>query len=258
MSWRASSSPARRPARIDAGHGRQPGHPGRPPAALAADDDVDPPALVPADADRLELAAGLERLGEAGRGSPGRTPRAAGRGRGRSGRSGSGRRPCCGDSSPSCRDGGGADRGCTLVRGVVAPLVADAGRCSRSRGDWRRCRQRPGPTALTPHAGELAGCSSAASDEVTGQPPRRVGEAVESSGAAMLLKGPDTLVAAPGEPLRIVEPPCRRRPRPPAPATRSLGTVAALCWPAGLCLTRRSHSPWAPSRTDPRPRLAVP
>ena len=41
---------------------------GGPPSPLAADDEVDPPALVPADPDRLELAPGLHRLGQAGQG----------------------------------------------------------------------------------------------------------------------------------------------------------------------------------------------
>src|SRR5262249_22242796 len=41
-------------------------HPGCPPSALTHEDRIHPPALVPADPDRLELTLGLERLGQAG------------------------------------------------------------------------------------------------------------------------------------------------------------------------------------------------
>ena len=46
-------------------------------------------------------------------------------------------------------------------------------------------------------------------------------EAAERSGAAVLLKGPDTLVAAPGEPLRVIETPV------PQLATAGAGDVLA-------------------------------
>ena len=78
-------------------------------------------------------------------------------------------------------------------------------RSTRSPSGWRRCAERPGPTALTPHAGELARLLGRDSEAIADARLASVGEAAERSGAAVLLKGPDTLIAAPGEPLRVVE-----------------------------------------------------
>ncbi len=65
--------------------------------------------------------------------------------------------------------------------------------------------ERAGPTALTPHAGELGRLLGRDSAAIGSARLASVTEAAERSGAAVLLKGPDTLVAAPGEPLRVVE-----------------------------------------------------
>ena len=59
---------ANRPVQDHASHGRYPRHLRGPPSPLTEDDQVDPPALVPADPDRLELALGLHRRGQAGQG----------------------------------------------------------------------------------------------------------------------------------------------------------------------------------------------
>ena len=65
--------------------------------------------------------------------------------------------------------------------------------------------ERAGPTALTPHAGELARLLGRDSEAIASARLASVGEAAERSGAAVLLKGPDTLIAALGEPFRVVE-----------------------------------------------------
>ena len=78
-------------------------------------------------------------------------------------------------------------------------------RSSRSPGRLETLARAPGPTALTPHAGELGRLLGRDSAAVAAARLAAVSEAAERSGAAVLLKGPDTLVAAPGEPLRIVE-----------------------------------------------------
>ncbi len=57
-----------RPLHDHAGDRRHPGHPGGPPPAFAADDDVERSALVPSHPDRLELAPRPDRLGEPGQG----------------------------------------------------------------------------------------------------------------------------------------------------------------------------------------------
>jgi NAD(P)H-hydrate epimerase len=115
-----------------------------------------------------------------------------------------------------------------LVRGVTAPLVLDADALFVLAGRLEALRDRPAPTALTPHAGELGRLLARESAAIADARLESVSEAAERSGASVLLKGPDTIVAAPGEPLRIVETPV------PQLATAGAGdvlagAVAALC-----------------------------
>jgi hydroxyethylthiazole kinase-like uncharacterized protein yjeF len=92
-----------------------------------------------------------------------------------------------------------------LVRNIEAPLVLDADALFALAGRLETLAERAGPTALTPHAGELGRLLGRASAAIAGARLASVSEAAERSGVAVLLKGPDTLVAAPGEPLRVVE-----------------------------------------------------
>jgi hydroxyethylthiazole kinase-like uncharacterized protein yjeF len=92
-----------------------------------------------------------------------------------------------------------------LVRGVEVPLVLDADALFALAGRLETLAARSGPTALTPHAGELGRLLGRDSAAIGDARLASVSEAAERSGAAVLLKGPDTLIAAPGEPLRVVE-----------------------------------------------------
>ena len=92
-----------------------------------------------------------------------------------------------------------------LVRGVEAPLVLDADALYALSERLETLAERPGPTALTPHAGELARLLGRDSEAIANARLASVGEAAERSRAAVLLKGPDTLIAALGEPFRVVE-----------------------------------------------------
>jgi ADP-dependent NAD(P)H-hydrate dehydratase / NAD(P)H-hydrate epimerase len=85
-----------------------------------------------------------------------------------------------------------------LVRRVLAevplPLVADADALFELEpGDW------PAPRVLTPHEGELGRLLGRSSKEVAAHRLASVREAAERFGCVVLLKGPDTLVAAPGD-----------------------------------------------------------
>src|SRR5204862_130546 len=62
---------------------------------------------------------------------------------------------------------------------------------------------REQPTVLTPHEGELARLLEVESDEVKAHRLDHVREAAELSGAVVLLKGDDTIVAVPGGPEAI-------------------------------------------------------
>jgi ADP-dependent NAD(P)H-hydrate dehydratase / NAD(P)H-hydrate epimerase len=92
-----------------------------------------------------------------------------------------------------------------LVQGVEAPLVLDADALYALAGRLETLAGRAGPTALTPHSGELARLLGRDSAEIAAARLASVAEAAKRSRSAVLLKGPDTLVAAPGEPLRVVE-----------------------------------------------------
>jgi NAD(P)H-hydrate epimerase len=84
-----------------------------------------------------------------------------------------------------------------LVRRVLAevelPVVVDADALFELEpGDW------PGPRVLTPHEGELGRLLDRPSREIAAHRVAAVQEAAERFGCVVVLKGPDTLVAAPG------------------------------------------------------------
>jgi NAD(P)H-hydrate epimerase len=85
----------------------------------------------------------------------------------------------------------------SLVRVLLAklelPVVVDADALFELEpGDW------PAPRVLTPHEGELARLLGRKSREIAAHRLAAVREAAERFGCVVLLKGPDTLVAAPG------------------------------------------------------------
>jgi ADP-dependent NAD(P)H-hydrate dehydratase / NAD(P)H-hydrate epimerase len=81
-----------------------------------------------------------------------------------------------------------------LLGEVRLPAVVDADALFQlAPGDW------PAPRVLTPHAGELGRLLGRDSDWVDAHRLHAVQEAVERFGCVVLLKGADTLVAAPGE-----------------------------------------------------------
>ena len=83
------------------------------------------------------------------------------------------------------------------------PVLIDADGLNAHAGILDHLRERSAPTVLTPHAGELGRLLEVDSATVTRQRLRSVREAAELSGAVVLLKGHDTLVAAPGGPVAI-------------------------------------------------------
>ncbi len=81
-----------------------------------------------------------------------------------------------------------------LLREVEVPLVLDADALfGLEPGDWRP------PVVLTPHAGELGRLLGESSEWVGAHRLEAVVGAAERFGCVCLLKGSDTLVAAPGE-----------------------------------------------------------
>ena len=109
-----------------------------------------------------------------------------------------------------------------LVRGVESTLVLDADAlfALAERLETLRDRARA-DGADTARWRARRACSGATARQWPPRGWRASGEAAERSGAAVLLKGPDTLVAAPGEPLRVIETPV------PQLATAGAGDVLA-------------------------------
>jgi NAD(P)H-hydrate epimerase len=81
-----------------------------------------------------------------------------------------------------------------LLAGLELPAVVDADALfGLEPGDW------PAPRVLTPHEGELARLLGRESREIAAHRLAAVREAADRFGCVVLLKGPDTLVAAPGQ-----------------------------------------------------------
>ena len=90
-----------------------------------------------------------------------------------------------------------------VAAAVEAPLLVDADGLNAHAGQLELFRERDAPTVLTPHEAELGRLLEVEPDEVAAHRVEHVREAAERSGAVVLLKGDDTIVALPGGPLAI-------------------------------------------------------
>jgi NAD(P)H-hydrate epimerase len=86
----------------------------------------------------------------------------------------------------------------TLAARAAVPLVLDADGLNAHAGALDALADRPAPTVLTPHAGELGRLLGRSSREVDARRLRHVREAARRADAIVVLKGDDTLIADPG------------------------------------------------------------
>jgi ADP-dependent NAD(P)H-hydrate dehydratase / NAD(P)H-hydrate epimerase len=82
-----------------------------------------------------------------------------------------------------------------IARGVAAPLLIDADGLNAHAGQLDLIAEREAPTVLTPHAGELGRLLERESGAIAAHRLAAVREAALKSGAIVVLKGDDTLVA---------------------------------------------------------------
>lgn len=83
------------------------------------------------------------------------------------------------------------------------PLLIDADGLNAHAGALGSLSERKAPTVLTPHEGEMGKLLERESDDVAAHRLACAREAAERSGAVVLLKGDDTIVALPGGPVAV-------------------------------------------------------
>ena len=89
------------------------------------------------------------------------------------------------------------------AQALEVPLLIDADGLNAHAGQLESLRSRTAPTVLTPHAAELGRLLDRTPDEVGAHRLACAREAAQLSGAIVLLKGHDTIVAAPGGPVAV-------------------------------------------------------
>jgi NAD(P)H-hydrate epimerase len=92
---------------------------------------------------------------------------------------------------------GGAEFARLLAARARLPMVLDADGLNAHAGDPESLSGRADPTVLTPHEGELGRLLGVDSKTVAGRRLHHAREAARRTGAVVVLKGDDTLVAAP-------------------------------------------------------------
>jgi NAD(P)H-hydrate epimerase len=117
-----------------------------------------------------------------------------------------------------------------VVEASAAPLLIDAGGLFALVGRLDALHRRTGPTALTPHAGELARLIGEQTAAVSAGRLAALERCVGAARCCVLLKGPDTLVLEPDEPLRVVE--------TDVPALATAGAGDVLSGVSGALLAR--------------------
>jgi ADP-dependent NAD(P)H-hydrate dehydratase / NAD(P)H-hydrate epimerase len=96
------------------------------------------------------------------------------------------------------RDEGAQEFARGVARAVQTPLLVDADGLNAHAGRLELFRERTAATVLTPHEGELGRLLDRPSEEIARHRLASAREAAERSGAVVLLKGDDTIVALPG------------------------------------------------------------
>jgi NAD(P)H-hydrate epimerase len=84
-----------------------------------------------------------------------------------------------------------------LAARASVPLVLDADGLNAHAGQIERLAARPAPTVITPHAGELGRLLEEDSHEIGRRRLHFAREAARRSGAIVVLKGDDSIVAEP-------------------------------------------------------------
>jgi hydroxyethylthiazole kinase-like uncharacterized protein yjeF len=84
-----------------------------------------------------------------------------------------------------------------VARAVESPLLVDADGLNAHAGQLDLFQGREAPTVLTPHEAELGRLLEIGTEEVAAHRLEHAREAAELSGAVVLLKGDDTIVARP-------------------------------------------------------------
>jgi NAD(P)H-hydrate epimerase len=95
------------------------------------------------------------------------------------------------------RDAGAQEFARGVARAVEVPLLVDADGLNAHACHLELLAGRGAPTVLTPHEGELGRLLDRPSDEIARHRLASVREAAQRSGAVVLLKGDDTIVALP-------------------------------------------------------------
>ena len=90
-----------------------------------------------------------------------------------------------------------------LVERIEAPLVVDADGLNALAGRLELVAGRKQPAVLTPHAGELARLLETDSQDIGAHRLAKAREAAERADAIVVLKGDDTIVAAPDGPVIV-------------------------------------------------------
>ena len=127
------------------------------------------------------------------------------------------------------------DRTVAFARAVAArapvPVLLDADGLFAHSGRLGDLAGRPAPTVITPHAGELARLLESDSDEIAAHRLGCVRRASELSGAVVVLKGDDSIVAAPDGRAAVS--------RGGAPALATAGTGDVLSGVIGAYLSKQ-------------------
>jgi NAD(P)H-hydrate epimerase len=117
-----------------------------------------------------------------------------------------------------------------LAAAVTIPLLLDADGLNAHEGRLEALAERSAPTVLTPHAGELARLLETDAGEIGAHRLRCVRAAARRANAVVLLKGDDTIVAAPDGRAAVS--------RGGAPALATAGTGDVLSGVIGAYLSK--------------------